>query len=141
MRPPPVASASSVFLGPEPALADQTRLTALQPQLECVLDWGLSGIPAYNTGALCSKACMRCSTKGHPSRVAVQRMLAPTVVASSYVNPNSHLPKPWDLKHRSDYHGYVMLLFVVVWRVCLATLRVPAPPQFAPHEKNPQLAS
>ena len=45
------------------------------------------------------------------------------------------------LKHRSDYHGYVMLLFVVVWRVCLATLRVPAPPQCALHGKSPQLSS
>ena len=92
----------------------------------------------------CAATCPR-STKGHPSRVAVQRMLAyhalPTVVASSYENPNSHLPKPWDLKPRSDYHGYVMLLFVVVWRVCLATLRVPAPPQCALHGKNPQLSS
>ena len=138
--------------------ADQTPLTVLQPQFEWFLE--AKTIDLFLIGAsraylrtikelsvlklACAATCPR-STKSHPSREAVQRILAyhalPTMVASSYKNPNSHLPRPWDLKHRSDYHGYVMLLFVVVWPVCLATLPVPAPPQCALHGKNPQLAS
>ena len=65
----------------------------------------------------------------------------PSVVASCYAIPNSHLPKPWALKHRSDYHAFVMLLFVVVWRMCLAALQAPARPQCVQHGKSPQPSS